>query len=104
MGKENNKYRIPLLNEFVQGFKYELKKTYSFGFIENGRYEKSKEWNKWIEGEVWWMHPDDAIITSQMPNGGTLTMIGRFVNFGKPFNIESYLKQGLLRVKIGDYE
>ena len=96
------KYRIPKLEEFVQGFKFELAKDYSFLILDFTTTEKPEEtkYREWVECEVWWKEDEDKLITQTYKNGDTFTFSGRTNNFFKPFNEESFLKQGLIRVKI----
>lgn len=93
-------YRIPTIDEFVQGFKFELRKDYSFGFITLGKgYEKVKDYSIWTECEVWWKS-EEKWITQSYEDGTKFTMSGSTNNFFKPFDEKSFLDQGLIRVKI----
>ncbi len=99
-------YRTPTIDEFVQGFKFELRKDYSFNFLnftesQKTVYEKVSDYSIWIPCEVWWKAKENEIITqTDKISGNTLTITGRANNFFKPFDEESFIKQGLIRVKI----
>lgn len=102
MDKVGRGYRVPKLEEFIQGFEFEQKHTYSFGFIdfENNKFIKGKEFISWLPNKVWWKYPEDDMITTELDNGHTLTQMGRSINFFKPFNEQLFIDQKLVRVKI----
>lgn len=94
-------YRIPTIDEFIQGFKFEVRRDYRFGFLnlEESTFDGGKEYSIWDLTEVWWgCNPDDVVTYNDADYKISLT--GRTVNFFKPFDVESFLKQGLIRVKI----
>lgn len=96
-------YRVPKLEEFVQGFKFQKKNSYRFMLIDfaNDKTIKSKEYHDWVDCEVWWKHPEDAWITSPIGNEGhTITQKGSSINWFKPFDEQSYINQKIVRVKI----
>ena len=99
-------YRIPKLEEFVQGFEFEVAQDYKFGFMDFSDVIKPLELSDsnriWITTKVWWKNnPKERIIEKDI-NGITWDISGGMVNFFKPFDEESFIKQGLVRVKADD--
>lgn len=99
-----DKYRIPKIEEFVQGFEFEVAHDYNWCILNLSNIKEPKvkgPMNRcWIPCKVWWMEPEDKLITEKMKDGSTLTVKRSFYNFFKPFNEKAYLEQGLIRVKI----
>jgi hypothetical protein len=93
----NNKYRIPELKEFVQGFKFERAVDYEFGIL--GQLNPFKKKRIWIKCEVWWKLKPDEIISKKDDYGNMWIYNGFTNNFFKPFDEESFIKQKLVRVK-----
>ncbi len=56
--------------------------------------------DNWINSKVWWKEKEDKLITEISDEGIELTYTGYFNNFFKPFDEQSYINQGLIRVKI----
>lgn len=96
-----NKYRTPKIEEFVQGFEFELRKDYKFIVLnfESNKSEATQEYSEWVPCKVWWKMDENARITDTY-DGYSVTITGLTNNFFKPFDEESFLKQGLIRVKI----
>lgn len=96
----DKEYRIPKLEEFVQGFEFELASDCGFCFLEPGHRltfpEMKRFWNK---SKVTWMLPPNEIITRKVGDK-TWSAKGSTLNFFKPFNEQSLIDQGLVRVKI----
>lgn len=97
-------YRIPALEEFVQGFEFEVVDwTQPTGmFIPQGKGEAIQTHSfpkQWKPMKVTWMHDPNADVVIQTGEY-TIHAKGSFVNFSKPFDVESWLTQGLIRVKI----
>jgi len=99
-------YRKPKIEEFVQGFKFEVLITHSFGFIFLGE-DRSKDLKEtkttWEKVEVWWKNEPDALITQTTDDGETITATGAFMNFFAPYSdkqLEKLLEEDKVRVKI----
>jgi len=99
-------YRVPLIKEFVQGFKFQIKITHSFGFVMLGG-DKTKDTHTtretWEDVEVWWKHPENEKITEVTEDDQTITVSGAFVNFFAPYSdkqIKQLLSENKIRVKI----
>lgn len=95
-------YRIPDISEFKQGFKFERRNDYKFGvldFSEGGEYKELQSYSNWSPVEVTWMSDPEELFTEQYGEY-EITVTGGVRNLFIPFNIESFLKQGLIRVKI----
>ena len=97
-------YRIPTADEFVQGFKFQVKKAGSFGILDFSETPpKSEHFSDW---EIW----QDAVVTWKLPSGERVKftqdgidydMPSDFLNFiNQPFDVQSFIDQGLIRVKI----
>ena len=98
-------YRVPRLEEFVQGFEFEKANDYSFGILdmsEGGNFISSSEKSRiWSPMKVWWKHnPYERIIEPLDNEGNTIEYSGEFLNFFAPFNEQSFIEQELVRVKI----
>lgn len=95
-------YRIPTEDEFVQGFEYEVRNEYSIVImdLQKGEVsERSAPSYTWTKGKVFWKK-EPKVITVKMENSATLTYDQSLDNFFEPFNVASFLEQGLLRTKI----
>lgn len=96
-------YRIPRLEEFIQGFEFEVAIDYKFGHIDFstdpaiGDFTSYREWKPC---KVWWKHDPNEFIAETDGEGNKLTIIGSAINFFKPFDEEAYIEQELVRVKI----
>ena len=87
-------YRIPKLEEFVQGFEFEVASEYSFGVMDmtnGGTCQMGAPFKIWNPGKVWW---------KEDPNKRIIEFTGATMNFFKPFNEQMYIEQELVRVKI----
>ena len=94
-------YRIPAAEEFVQGFKFEKACATRMVMIDFGKPPVKDETpftRHWVESEVWWDCKPDEFITQEY-EGHKVLLKGSTVNFFKPFDVESFIKQGLVRVK-----
>ena len=100
MSKVAEGYRIPTEDEFVQGFEFEVKQSGSFGVLRlgDGKFSKIKDWEVWNKAEVWWMKESKFVTVKK--NGYTVMYNQSMDNFFKPYDVGSFLEQGLLRVKI----
>lgn len=99
-------YRVPRLEEFVQGFEFEVAKDTRFFILDlSAGADNSAQFNQpftrhWLSGKVWWKHPPENRIIERSIDGTTLNISGYMVNFFKPFDEAEYIRQGLVRVKI----
>lgn len=97
-------YRIPSAEEFIQGFEFEVKKEYAFGFMffhEDGTstIHKGEPYFEWQPRKVNWKRTEWYSHTDSQ--GRTISMDADTHNFlAEPFDVISFLKQGLIRVKI----
>jgi len=95
-------YRIPTAEEFVQGFKFEQAHDTRMVIIDlskPARKDDTPFTRHWTESEVWWdCKPDEFVEYNWY--AGKIKLKGSTVNFFKPFDVESYINQGLVRVKI----
>ncbi len=108
-------YRIPRIEEFVQGFKFEVDRNIlepTSEFTSKGRsgFFKKFEGREWEEIEVYWKPPIEKVLRG---NGivdkecveetieGTFigTTIQDCTDEFEPFSIEYYLNRGFIRVK-----
>lgn len=95
-------YRLPRIEEFVDGFEYQVKKTYRWMTL-GAEQEVIPVLETWEKG-TWRVYDDNKFYTETMSNGGTLTMSGRFMNFtAAPFVPESFIEQGIIRISIAKY-
>lgn len=98
--KEN--YRTPKIEEFIQGFEFEIAQDYRFGIIdlsENNK-ETSFEYKRfWSPMRVYWKHSPSERVIEKDEEGNTFDFSGEFVNFFKPFDEQSLIDQKLVRVK-----
>jgi hypothetical protein len=95
-------YRVPTEDEFVQGFKYEVKNEHSIVIMDlqkGGVSERSEPLYTWTEGEVFWKK-EPKWVAVEAKNGHKITYDQAMDNFFEPFNVASFLEQGLLRTKI----
>lgn len=92
-------YRVPKLEEFIEGFEFEIRNDYVI-HINNKRHP----YHTWTNGKVWWKKDPTKFYTDNLPNGGTLTQSGYFINWFKPFDEQSFIDQKLVRVKINNNE
>jgi hypothetical protein len=100
-------YRVPELSEFVQEFEFELAKDSRLIWIDNNlSLEENKAHNDliqfkrmWYPCKVNWMYdPKERIEVKH--DGHMFNLSGATMNFFKPFDEESFIKQKLVRVKI----
>jgi len=77
-------YRIPKLEEFVQGFEFEVAHDFTYGFLDvsNDKPSVLSHSRIWIPRKVTWKTDKMSEI------------------WDCPFNVESFLEQELIRVKI----
>lgn len=95
-------YRIPKEEEFVQGFEFERKDIYQpmmLNLINNTCENIGEPIITWTPMKVWWMHEPNEIITREI-DGMKFIYNGFTANFFKPFDVKSFIEQGLIRVKI----
>lgn len=112
-------YRIPTIEEFVQGFEFEVAKDNKYVWMDtvddNGKIiketdEESRKRFKekmdasplirtWRPSKVWWKRDPHEIITREV-DGITYSYPGAINNIYKPFDEQSFIDQGLVRVKI----
>lgn len=80
------KYRTPTIEEFVQGFEFEVAQDISYGFLDmtDNKSSEISSSRSWIPTTVTWKEDEMSEI------------------WDKPFDEQSYLDQGLIRVKIKD--
>jgi hypothetical protein len=99
-------YRIPKLEEFVQGFEFEVKNSCRYAIIDLSTGESSfgEPQHFWTEGKVWWMKESKWISVFDEDSGVTITYNQAGDNFFKPFDEKSFIEQGLVRVKIKEDE
>ncbi len=101
-------YRIPKIEEFVQGFKFEVDKS----ILEqpNNLFFKKFEGREWKEIEVYWKPPiekvlrwdgivDKECIAEDIEGTFIGTTIQDCTDEFEPFSIEYYLNRGFIRVK-----
>jgi len=97
-------YRTPTADEFVQGFEFERANDYGYiiAYFSNPttKVEDISTTRIWTKSKVWWEHPPKEKVTEVFPNGVSVTMEGSTINFFKPFDVQSFIDQGLIRVKI----
>lgn len=104
---ENEEYRTPSIEEFVQGFEFEKIHTETWGFfildMSNNSSEtigETKTKKSWIPMKVWWKtNPKERIIEKD-EEGNTWDYSGELVNFFKPFDEQDMIDKKLVRVKI----
>ena len=102
------KYRTPRLDEFIQGFEFEIAKDSKFCFInttvspdENkAAIDKIPYIRHWFPMKVWWKHDPEERITEVDSEGNIWNISGKSVNFFKPFDEQSFIDQKLVRVKV----
>lgn len=96
-------YRIPKEEEFVQDFEFEVASDHKYGFLdfsaESVGFEEIESYRVWSKSKVWWMNEPTKVITSKKGDI-EISCLGSFINFFKPFNVKSFIEQGLIRVKI----
>jgi len=94
-------YRTPLEEEFIQGFEFEVRNDYKFGFIDFSDEKKTMEVVSksiiWTPCKVTWKKTE---FTTVKKDGYTYHISPEVNNFFEPFDVKSYLEQGLIRVKI----
>ena len=96
-----NKYRIPDISEFVQGFEFEAKTEVTRVKIVNDKNTFITK-TEWIKRKVDWMYPDNEIIKIKQ-DGDIVEITGKEYNKYSYFydeNIENLLKEKKIRVKI----
>ena len=114
--KKMKEYRIPKIEEFVQGFKYQIAQDIRMIIWSpsNGVTEESPEKRIWHDREVYWMGEPKELHTTKFKHfvetvygikeeTSTLTVDGPTYDFfyrSAPYNIKSLLEQGLIRVEI----
>ena len=95
-------YRVPTIDEFVQGFEFEVCKEMKL--IHLGMTQKqinSIPYSKvWTPMKVNWKYDPKILITRTLDNGMKVTTTGSFENFFKPFDEQLMIDQKLVRVKI----
>lgn len=99
-------YRIPAIDEFIQGFEFEVVDwtvptgifffNPKMGHLEHFKFQENKVWKPM---QVTWMNDPNADVIEKIGDF-TIHTKGSVLNFFQPFDVESYLKQGLIRVKI----
>ena len=94
-------YRVPRLEEFVQGFEFEVKHTSRYAIIDltTGESSFGEPYHFWTEGKVWWMK-ESKMVTTESEEGFKVTYNQAMDNFFKPFDEQGYIDQELVRVKI----
>ncbi len=100
-------YRVPKLEEFVQGFEFEVANIIGIMLLDfSGKqqdqiYPYKKIWSK---SKVTWKGDSSEIITEKfLDDSGQeckLMYKGAFRNLFQPFDEQSYIDQELVRVKI----
>lgn len=99
-------YRVPTIDEFVQGFEFEIAKDLEFLILDFSDNTKSKSLGKfriWEPAKVWWkgdlknriIFTDDEGFNWNLPSPNI---------FCKPFDEQSMIDQKLVRVKIKNDE
>ena len=97
-------YRLPTIDEFIQGFEFEYSSEHRWGMIyfhEDGTssMKQGEPYIIWHKAKVHWKQTD--WVTEEYSDGQTVTMSPETYNLlSEPFNIQSWLDQGLIRVKI----
>jgi hypothetical protein len=97
---KESEYRIPKLEEFVQGFEFEVRNDYKFVMLDLSE-EKKPEilsesiiWNKWT---VTWKETEWK---TEERDGMKYHISPEVINFFEPFCVKSFLERGLIRVKV----
>ncbi len=92
-------YRVPKLEEFVQGFEFEVGNDYQWIYINSDKLPEPK-YRVWRPAKVWWKANPKEMITEKTENGNIFIYSGYLNNFFKPFDEQSFIDQELVRVKI----
>lgn len=97
-------YRVPALEEFVQGFEFEYAydSYLTVPVVDeagNNTLKFTKNPRTWVKASVTWKHDPNTIVTSKVGEY-TVHALGSVLNFFEPFNVESMLAQGFIRAKI----
>lgn len=97
---EGGKYRIPTEDEFVQGFRFQVKTTGRYEVIDigTGKVESGEDHHFWTDTSVWWKKEPGWITVKD--SDYTFTYNQAMDNFFEPFNVKSFLEQRLIRVKV----
>lgn len=96
-------YRVPKIEEFVQGFEFEVAHEYSFGVMDmtnGGTCQMGLPFKIWEPCKVWWKEDPNKRIVQELGSGSTIEFSGATMNFFKPFDEQMYIDQELVRVKI----
>ena len=93
-------YRIPTIDEFIQGFEFEVRHDYKIQMLDlsgETKPETISESIVWAPSKVTWKATE--WITEEK-NGMKYHISPGVINFFEPFDVESFLEQGLIRVKL----
>ena len=97
---QNNMYYIPTKEEFVQGFEFEVRTIKAGDIIAYYPNEDRKvyaEKDVWVKSKVWWHRELNKEFVEINFGDVSLKYKEIHIDLLPPFNIDTYLKNGMIR-------